>query len=44
MIALVIIVLVFLIRPQGVTGLTMPDFRALIRKWFARFGAARGRS
>jgi len=40
MIALAIIVLVFLLRPQGITGLTMPDFRALARRLHARLRPA----
>lgn len=42
MIALAIIVIVFLFRPQGITGLTMPDFRALARRFVARFWPSRG--
>jgi len=43
MIALVIIVLVFLLRPRGITGLTMPDLGGMMRKWLARVRAAFGR-
>lgn len=43
MIALVIIVLVFLIRPQGFTGVTMGGFGKIARQWFARMRASLGR-
>jgi branched-subunit amino acid ABC-type transport system permease component len=44
LIALVIIVVVFLFRPQGITGLTTGDFVAAIRKRFARVIASLGRA
>jgi len=44
LIALVIIVAVFLLRPQGITGLTMSNLRFFVRRWAARFRAAGGRT
>jgi branched-subunit amino acid ABC-type transport system permease component len=43
LIALAIIVIVFLIRPQGITGLTTPAFRAIATRWIARMRAVFGR-
>lgn len=44
LIALAIIVLVFLFRPQGITGLTTAGLSPSLRRWAARIRAAFGRS
>lgn len=44
LIALAIIVVVFLFRPQGITGLTMTAVAGTLRKWLARIRTAIGRA
>lgn len=43
MIALAIIVLVFLFRPRGFTGIAMGDLTKAVRQWFGRMRAPLGR-